>query len=61
MTKHILVVEDQEDQRHRHAAHCSTKRMGRARPATGKQLAPAGLRGMRPSAWDRGSIDRGTD
>ena len=61
MSKPILVVEDQEDLLHRRAAHCSTERMGQARPPTAKQLALAGLLGMRPSAWDRRSIDLGTD
>ena len=61
MTKHILVVEDQEDLLHRRAAHCSAERMGSAMPGIAKQLALAGLRGMRPSAWHRRSIDRGTD
>jgi hypothetical protein len=61
MSKRILVVEDEEDLLYRRAAHCSTERMGPARPTTAKQLAPEGLRGMRPSVWDRRSIDRGTD
>jgi hypothetical protein len=60
MTKRNVVVEDQEDLRRR-ATHCSAERMGSARPSTAKQLALGGLRGMRPSAWDRRSIDRGTD
>jgi hypothetical protein len=61
MTRRTLVVEDQEDLLCRRATHCSAERMGSARPGTAKQLALAGLRGMRHSAWDHRSIDRGTN